>query len=553
MRRQSKRVLHSLGLLAGAGVLLVAGRASANGFEIPENGTEVMGRAGAWTARADNPLAVGLNPAGLAGQPTAFVVNTNLTYQKQCFSRAGNYAAGGNYGGSKFPTGDYEGKPFPTVCKQNGIGDVGIVPQLAFNYAVSSKVSIGFAPLWTPSGTGKALWPDGVDRPLTTSDGTPAPPPQRFMLLAKNARIIMPTLGVGAEVLPGLRLGASFQAVMTFFESQVSSQGSQSALQDAAQGPTPAVRSTVKWNQLFTPAFVLGALASPSPEFDIGFMFRWSADIVKKGGEVTLNGPFYGDQGSPATRAVDTTVKFEEFRLPQPWEIRMGVRYHKLRAGVVPPAQGRRDFLKHDVFDVEVDFQYSHNSSFQQITVLFPTDPQCVGLGVNPRDGTALTKCASYVPPDASILKKWQDTLAIRVGGEYVAIPDKLGLRLGGFFQTRGQDPQYLNLDFHPGRMLGFFLGATLRAASFADVSIGYGHIFVETFDNTATGGSLRGLAGTRPDNPDPSDPSRPTVDNYRNACPGQSVPSYRTCTIVNTGKLETGYNMFSIGATFRL
>ena len=46
MRRQSKRVLHSLGLLAGAGVLLVAGRASANGFEIPENGTEVMGRGG---------------------------------------------------------------------------------------------------------------------------------------------------------------------------------------------------------------------------------------------------------------------------------------------------------------------------------------------------------------------------------------------------------------------------------------------------------------------------------------------------------------------------
>ena len=534
-------------LSVGAIALLVTGRAAANGFEIPENGTEVMGRGGAWTARADNPLAVSLNPAGLAGQPTAIIVNSNLTWQHQCFQRAGNYPGdkepdglGGKYGASQFPTGAYENQPYPQVCKLNALKNVGVVPQLAFNYAVNSKLSIAFAPLWTPSGTGKAVWPDGqVGTPgeVRTADGSLAPAPQRFMLLTKNARIIMPTLGAGYEVMPGLRLGASFQAVMTFFESQVSSQGSQSDPQDAKQGATPAVRSTVHWNQFFTPAFVLGALASPTPEFDIGAMFRWSADIVKKDGDVTLFAPYYGDGKSKASTPVETQVKIQEMRLPQPWEIRVGARYHKLRAGVVPPAQGRRDFLKHDLFDVEVDFQYAHNSSFEKLTVLFAPD-QCVAL-------SELQKCASIVPSDASIQKNWNDTVAVRVGGEFVAVPDKLGVRLGGFFQTRGQDPKFLNLDFHPGRMFGFFLGATMRVATAVDVALGYGHIFVEDFDNTATGGSLRALAGTRPDDL--------VTGGYKGACPGEPVPAFRSCRIVNTGKLETSYNMFSLAATIRL
>jgi hypothetical protein len=43
----------------------VAVPAAANGLEIPENGTEVMGRGGAWVARADNPL-VFASPTGLS-------------------------------------------------------------------------------------------------------------------------------------------------------------------------------------------------------------------------------------------------------------------------------------------------------------------------------------------------------------------------------------------------------------------------------------------------------------------------------------------------------
>jgi long-chain fatty acid transport protein len=185
--------------------------ARANGLEIPENGTEVMGRAGAWTAKADNPLAGALNPAGLAGQPTALILNANITYQSMCFEKAGVYPTPSANGGTKWESGGYEGQPYPKVCKANGFGDLNVVPQIGFNYAVNSKLGIALLPLWTPSGTGSAKWPTEVNMP----GGGTAPSPSRFLLVSKDAKIIMPTLAAGYEVARGLRFGAGFQWVIT--------------------------------------------------------------------------------------------------------------------------------------------------------------------------------------------------------------------------------------------------------------------------------------------------------------------------------------------------
>src|SRR4051812_16471886 len=98
MRSSATRGLQLASCAAVLGVLALATdrEAKASGFEVPENGTEIMGRAGAWTARADNPMAAALNPAGLAGQGTSFLVNANLTWQKFCFARAGSYSSDAN-------------------------------------------------------------------------------------------------------------------------------------------------------------------------------------------------------------------------------------------------------------------------------------------------------------------------------------------------------------------------------------------------------------------------------------------------------------------------
>lgn len=512
--------------------------ARANGLEVGENGTEVMGRGGAWTARADNALAAALNPAGLAGQATNVVVNANFTWQSECFQRAGSYPNGGNFSGTGYSDAYYD-KAYPEVCKKNGLGDINVIPQIGFTYAVTPKLGIGILPLWTPSGTGKAIFPDDSLDPSThrgdvvTSDGTPAPAPQRFMLLNKNSIIVMPTFGVGYEIAPRIRIGASFQWVITVFKSALSSQGTQTSAQDVAQGPYTSARSDVSFTQIFTPAAVLGALASPSDDVDIGFMFRWSADIVKKGGDVTITAPYYGNSASPKYTPAETQAHIQEFRIPQPWEARLGFRWHPLRNGVTAPKDGRRDVLAYDQADVEVDFTYEHNSQMDQLTILFD-EGQHVAFGSSAN--------ASFVPPDASIPKHWKDVYGARFGGDYVVLPNKLAARVGGYVRSQGQDPQYLHLDFHEGAQLGLYLGATYRISKTVDIAAGYGHVFVKTFDNTATGGAVRGLVGTQP-----NAPGSPKSYDY---CSDPNVPAYRTCDPINTGRLTSSYNIFSLGTT---
>jgi hypothetical protein len=95
--------------------------------------------------------------------------------------------------------------------------------------------------------------------------------------------------------------------------------------------------------------------------------------------------------------------------------------------------------------------------------------------------------------------------------------------------------------------MLGLYVGATARVTRSLDLSIGYGHIFVKTFDNTQEGGKLRGLVATEPNNAAGPD--------YYNVCnqPGLTQPSepYRSCAIINTGRMTSGYNMVSLGGTY--
>jgi len=55
--------------------------------EVPDNGSEQTGRGGAWVARASDPLAAFYNPAGLAGQPTRLVLQSNIGTQRTCFTR----------------------------------------------------------------------------------------------------------------------------------------------------------------------------------------------------------------------------------------------------------------------------------------------------------------------------------------------------------------------------------------------------------------------------------------------------------------------------------
>lgn len=124
--------------------------ALASVLSYPEEGSEPMGRAGAWVARASDPIALARNPAGLAGQPARMSAGWDLAFR---------------HSGSE---------PFP-------------VGFLAVTLPVSEKLAIG---------TG-IVTPHGVPR-LSSP------------LLESQTLFAIPTIGVAYELAPDVRVGASF-------------------------------------------------------------------------------------------------------------------------------------------------------------------------------------------------------------------------------------------------------------------------------------------------------------------------------------------------------
>src|SRR6185369_1399051 len=126
-----------------------------------------------------------------------------------------------------------------------------------------------------------------------------------------------------------------------------------------------------------------------------------------------------------------------------PMEAKIGLRYHHARQEVEKPSWATkhpdrkfRDPMSEDLFDVELDFTWANNSAVDNIELRFKKGILVKGAG----GGT--------VPENGDVPHMWKDVVGIRVGGDFVVLPNRLALRAGGFFETKGQDDAYLNLDF---------------------------------------------------------------------------------------------------------
>ena len=104
-------------------------------------------------------------------------------------------------------------------------------------------------------------------------------------------------------------------------------------------------------------------------------------------------------------------------------------------------------------------------------------------------DGIVLngTLNGATIPTNADSPRNWRDVLGVRVGGEYVPIPDLLAVRAGGFFESKGVDDANLSLDFHQGFRAGVAGGLTVRLGV-VDIALAYQHTFFGTLDNAGKG-----------------------------------------------------------------
>jgi long-subunit fatty acid transport protein len=536
---------------AGAGALSVVtawtgAAVASSGIDSPDVGVVQMGRGSAWLVRADDPVAVYMNPAAIAFQATSLHLGGQLLVENRCFTREG---AGGqpvdpapNVAGPGTPASAATGTPPPAaVCSA---APPFPVPQLGAVFRVSNELALGFA-LVTPHAYGSNSWPETLNYTNKFGIASTQASSQRYLLESASSLILYNTFSIAYAPLENLSFGAGFiwgiaTADFVNFDQLVATASTPTYTGDTASND---VKAEFKGKDLFVPGVVVSALWSPAKNIDLSAWYHWQG-AVNINGDLTLTTNYFTSVGAlnptpcPAPQKAGCNVTSApgagSLDLQIPMEAKLGFRFHQPRADPdrVPgwasaPGRKVRDPLSQDVFDVEVDFTWAHNSEVQNLNLAFKPGIPVVGAG------------GATVPSDANITHNWKDVLGVRVGADYAVVPNVLSLRTGGFFESKGVDDKYLNVDFDLAQKIGVSGGLTVRTGP-VDISVAYAHTFFGTLDNGGAGG-VYSLAGSNA-----ACSSANAVPTTTNVSPG----CYRSYQAVNGGNLKASLNEAGLAGT---
>lgn len=497
----------------------------AGGMEYTGPGTVALGRGGAVTARADNPMVLDYNPAGLAElRGTQLLADVNLAFFSACVDPIGYYgwgtynpSAGGGPSRFKNPnTGQeetlylgigpdyvasgqitqadydkamaYYNDPLDTVCMKQVYLPI---PQFVITTRISENLGLG-AGLVFPAQQPVGAW-GGEDGVIIGRNGDVRPSPVRYMLLESSQLALFPTIGVGYR-LPGLdriRLGLALQWGMITV--------TQSAMVGSSGGTTPRgdARYEMHGKDLFVPAVIFSTHFVPIDAVDIVLAGKWQDDLDASGNLNIETGIF-----DPSLTPLVSKVKVNSIHQNMPWKLRGGIRFADRivpRPKTVADEKGDetgksaiRDPLSDELWDVEVDVEFQYNSRNQYQKIDYPTGEVIWIQGAaNKTTGVVPERKAVVYPAPITVDgkttaaptimdKRWKDQFSIRAGGTYNVLRGILAISAGVHWENRGVDPNYMQLDFWPVSRLGLHGGVIVRLFRSIDLAFSYAHIFQE-------------------------------------------------------------------------
>jgi long-chain fatty acid transport protein len=379
--------------VAPVALLFVAGTANAGGFEIPDNGTQALGRGAAFVAKADDPTAIYHNPAGLARQRgTQLLVNANVFVHSFEFKRAGVFPDDPN--NSATPWG---GQPYPAVTNQGGPF---FEPFLAATTDFGSdRLTVG-AGVFGPPSVGNRTFPLGVKS---------APAASRYDFVQSNSTILYPTASVAYRVTPWLDLGLSGHLVLGNFDQTSVSYA------DVGQCPNVEFQPCDSRSRLVAKgtgvAATIGAMARPNENVQLGVSVRTPVSITAAG---TL------DPQAPASLPVQIQPGAATLSMKLPLEARAGVRYIDVDGNF-------------ELYDLELDAVYEGWAAAQ---------------GAGPE--LKVPELGTFKDIDTIVVHAYKNTYGVRAGGAYnIEGGDGLfSVRAGAYFDTSATDFAYTRLDF---------------------------------------------------------------------------------------------------------
>lgn len=443
-------------LLAG----LVPGTAAAGGFEMGANGTEALGRAGAFTAKADSPLALEYNVAGLAQQRgTRVLFDSNLFFSDYRFQRAGGDAMG-----PYAEVSDHAQQPFYAPW-------FGLTTD--FGYFKRWTFSIGG---FGPASVGRH------DFGVFASSGGTRGSAGRYDVVATDLLIIQPTLAVAFHAHRVIDIGLSVQQVSAVLNLASDSYVSQ-AIPMHPESEACAMRSETPGCDTFTRvqvrsfnnfALQLGLLLHPIAGLHIGAHVRSAVNLglrpIEATGTVSASDPPNVPLSSTFGDAAATARMNASFTTGLPWIVRGGIRYAFGRPG-------------HEIADIELDATYEMwgqiDGSNNNLTLENP--PPLVNQGN---------------PITIRLLHNFHDTFSLRLGGSFtqpIGPEAGLTLRLGALYDSSASDSAWTRIDFDTLAKVGGTAGLGFRVRGF---TINAAYAYLHSLPRTVTDGQLRPIDG---------------------------------------------------------
>jgi long-chain fatty acid transport protein len=402
---------------------------------MPDNGTEALGRGGAFVAKADDPTAIQYNPAGLAGQRgTRLLLDGKVTLSSYEFQRFGAFPDT-----ASDPATPWGGAAYPRV---HDTGGAFFAPFVAATTDFASldwlTVAVG---VFGPSGVANRTYPVGV---------AGAPAASRYDVVQPSSVIALPTLAAGARVFDWLDVGLGVHLVYGSFALASTSFVD---LGDGAAGPCKNYEyqpcdSLSRVNATGTSwAATGGVMLHPSRTVSVGVSARTPISVDASGKATVLQAPL----NQPIPPQGNATLHTE-----LPWYWRAGARLAFV------------DDAGFETGDVELDGTYETWGASQgtgphiHIDHLGPAGP-------------------AFDDIDLTVQHHYGDTFSVRAGGAYNTRLDfgVLSLRAGAFYDksATSDDPSYTRLDFDTLDKIAGTVGVGLKWNGFT-FNVGYAEVF---------------------------------------------------------------------------
>jgi long-subunit fatty acid transport protein len=407
-----------LSAILGSLILAAPSPARAGGYFSGTSGARAMGRAGAFTVKADDLSAVTFNPAGLARLRATLIQGGNrFSYNAHSFTRA--------------PTLDW------------GNTEAGVPPYVEFASVDNERPWQLLSPiLGVASSLGLHDWgfalaahaPPGISRQEFPVDGG-----QRYMMLSREAVILDYTASAAWKYRDVFGVGLSLQWIAV-------PRLSYELVIDANQFPGEVnpvnseldMRARLSGSDPFTANAIVGAWYRPVEFLELGASLQFIPTSIET--ESTLS-------VVPLSPEIDEVVQLRRdgepandvgLSLPLPLTARLGIRYRHLRGST-------------ELFDVELDVGYESWSRVEHFAM--------------EGDGLIANLLAQRLDVGSiQIEKRWRDTVSVQLGGDVAVIPERFTLRGGLFYESATADESYAHVDFASGQQLGGTLGLSIFA-----------------------------------------------------------------------------------------